>query len=100
MTGGGGRGSSACTCYLGAVVCLNTGARHVCARRCNPPMASGVPDAEVMAREDVLGIGSPGAPTVGLTPIVPRLPALPPSAWLPTAVGLPTPCVRAHRHRC
>ena len=52
-------------------------------------IASAVPAAEVIAREDVLGIIKPCAATIGITTIVTRLPGSPPRECLSTTMGRP-----------
>ena len=50
-------------------------------------IASAVPAADVMAREDVFGITSPCAATIGTTIMVMRLPGMPPIECLSTTIG-------------
>ena len=62
-------------------------------------MVSAVPDGDVMAREEVLGIVSPWAATIGTTIIEVRLPGMPPIQCLSTISGAshssrpPTPAI-------
>ena len=50
-------------------------------------MVSAVPAGEVMARDDVLGIFSPCAATIGTTIIEVRLPGMPPMQCLSTIMS-------------
>ena len=50
-------------------------------------MVSAVPAGEVMARDDVLGIGNPWAATIGTTIIEVRWPGIPPMQCLSTTSG-------------
>ena len=51
-------------------------------------MVSAVPAGEVIAREEVFGIVSPKAATIGTTMSVVRLPGNPPMQCLSTTSGL------------
>ena len=51
-------------------------------------MVSAVPAGEVIAREEVFGIGSPCAATIGTTIMEVRLPGMPPMQCLSTTTGL------------
>jgi len=51
-------------------------------------MVSAVPAGEVIARDDVFGIVSPCAATIGTTIIEVRLPGIPPMQCLSTTIGL------------
>ena len=51
-------------------------------------MVSAVPAGEVIAREEVLGIVSPCAATIGTTIIEVRLPGMPPMQCLSTTIGV------------
>ncbi len=51
-------------------------------------MVSAVPAGEVMARDDVFGIVSPCAATIGTTIIEVRLPGIPPMQCLSTITGV------------
>ncbi len=52
-------------------------------------IASAVPDADVIARDDVFGISRPNAATIGTTISVMRLPGTPPIECLSTTIGSP-----------
>ena len=51
-------------------------------------MVSAVPAGEVMARDEVFGIVSPCAATIGTTIIEVRLPGMPPMQCLSTTTGV------------
>ena len=63
-------------------------------------MVSAVPAGEVIARDEVLGMVSPCAATIGTTIIEVRLPGMPPMQCLSTTIGLVPIQLRAGpRHR-
>ena len=64
--------------------------------RASTSIVSAVPAGEVMAREEVFGIGRPWAATIGTTTIEVRLPGMPPMQCLSTTTGVgQTSCVPA-----
>jgi hypothetical protein len=67
---------------------LKIGQSQAESTRANTSIVSAVPAGDVIARDDVLGIVSPCAATIGTTIIDVRFPGMPPMQCLSTTMGL------------